>query len=738
MKTIAFASRHEASGQGADRFFMSKHIRAITMITLLALGLGGLFVLLVLPAPVLLPLPRPTADAGRAWVVSLSNTKNYLSRIQQVFYYYNPPGEQFNNSVILLEDGQPLPQPGSRRQDIRDFGAGRYSHLGNRLWFSTLRNDDPASNGRIYEIEIHAQPKYKVYRITLICLLGFIILAFLSLILKMKSLLSARCCDFKTAWDKCFPARIWRAFPRPETTGCFGFQAEKGVLGSVFWTRQMPCLVGVMLLALMGSYFRAYNGVVDWRDAVGYQAFGRSIVEHGTPPTSPLPYSMFLESVKEGSGPSYAGYLKYPSLGFQLFIGELGKWRGDYSQTNGLLVSAFFNVLFSVVLFAFSFEVTRNRFLSFSLVAACLAHRLVMDLAGRPLTDICLLFFLFAALWPMSKGKSLLSGFIFGLGYLFREVGIIYLPVLPLASPKSTTWRGYARSLFVVGCGYAFGLAVYQGILVMFQGGSPTISERSYYLDWFIGGIGEFDLQKLSLFFRSIEFYTKYANPPGQFGFWGFALLMTIVFRYTSDLGRRLVFIGLWGLFATSAIMVLRYDYPVDAYRYAALASCLFWSAVIMAVNRFRGRRLWFPVLLAVVIFLSLPEYVNMRALRALSQPREALAHITAPMRAKMRLGQLLKPDSKILSHNSMMDELIYNNPVLVRLPDYETWRTSKGNEHFDGITFSAIYYDDIPDSWPISGDILEDSHGVRFLRFKGFGDALDDMEPDYVLFLRE
>ncbi len=52
----------------------------------------------------------------------------------------------------LLEDGQELPFPHSSHDDIREFGAGRYSHWGDAVFFSSSDNSDPAKNGRRYSV----------------------------------------------------------------------------------------------------------------------------------------------------------------------------------------------------------------------------------------------------------------------------------------------------------------------------------------------------------------------------------------------------------------------------------------------------------------------------------------------------------------------------------------------------------------------------------------------------------
>jgi hypothetical protein len=54
--------------------------------------------------------------------------------------------------LTLFEDGQELPYPHSSHDDIRELGAGRYSHWGDAVFFSSSDNIDPAKNGRRYSV----------------------------------------------------------------------------------------------------------------------------------------------------------------------------------------------------------------------------------------------------------------------------------------------------------------------------------------------------------------------------------------------------------------------------------------------------------------------------------------------------------------------------------------------------------------------------------------------------------
>lgn len=69
-----------------------------------------------------------------------------------------PPGDTdeqpMRSTLILFEDGKPIGPAHTQHALIRRFGAGRYSHWHNRLFFSTSDDSDPNSNDRCYSVAV--------------------------------------------------------------------------------------------------------------------------------------------------------------------------------------------------------------------------------------------------------------------------------------------------------------------------------------------------------------------------------------------------------------------------------------------------------------------------------------------------------------------------------------------------------------------------------------------------------
>jgi len=62
-----------------------------------------------------------------------------------------PDGQQCS-PVFLFEDDRQLTFPHSIHDDIRRRGAGRFSHWGDCIYFSTSDGSDPNRNDRLYRV----------------------------------------------------------------------------------------------------------------------------------------------------------------------------------------------------------------------------------------------------------------------------------------------------------------------------------------------------------------------------------------------------------------------------------------------------------------------------------------------------------------------------------------------------------------------------------------------------------
>ncbi len=78
-----------------------------------------------------------------------------------------PGDKQGKSPCVLLEDGQPLPRPGSSHRQIIELGRGRYSHwTETTLYFSASDSSDPRKNHRRYELVSKEYFIHKLAKVT--------------------------------------------------------------------------------------------------------------------------------------------------------------------------------------------------------------------------------------------------------------------------------------------------------------------------------------------------------------------------------------------------------------------------------------------------------------------------------------------------------------------------------------------------------------------------------------------
>ncbi len=121
-------------------------------------ALGGLIILaqvafyllqVVAPTVNLTFIPTQMAsDSGLAVVVPLEASTSYPFRLSS-------DAEASGSSLVLLENGHLLGPAHVLHQEIRDLGAGRYSHWQDTVRFSASDGSDPRSNGRRYTAVVH-------------------------------------------------------------------------------------------------------------------------------------------------------------------------------------------------------------------------------------------------------------------------------------------------------------------------------------------------------------------------------------------------------------------------------------------------------------------------------------------------------------------------------------------------------------------------------------------------------
>jgi len=89
-------------------------------------------------------LQRARQDSGQCWI----------AEVPADTVAGDEAGMPSKSTLRLFEDGKELGPWRSTHDDIRQFGAGRYSHWQNEIYFSTSDGSDPVSNGRTYQLVV--------------------------------------------------------------------------------------------------------------------------------------------------------------------------------------------------------------------------------------------------------------------------------------------------------------------------------------------------------------------------------------------------------------------------------------------------------------------------------------------------------------------------------------------------------------------------------------------------------
>ncbi|MGD9496789.1 MAG: putative Ig domain-containing protein [Armatimonadota bacterium] len=101
--------------------------------------------------PVIAPAQQPKRFPVPPGAIQPENGFCYIAGMD-----FGEEGDKFTSGqsqLLLFEDGRPLGPAHALHADIREKGAGRYSHWTREaLYFSASDNSDPRSNGRTYEV----------------------------------------------------------------------------------------------------------------------------------------------------------------------------------------------------------------------------------------------------------------------------------------------------------------------------------------------------------------------------------------------------------------------------------------------------------------------------------------------------------------------------------------------------------------------------------------------------------
>lgn len=469
------------------------------------------------------------------------------------------------------------------------------------------------------------------------------------------------------------------------------------------------CLLLVTALACLAAFFQLTGQpFTDWADAVSYQATGKYFIEHRQLMPAPLSADEYLTS---GAADFGKGVINYPNFAFSTLVGLLGWLRGDYSLMNGVLSGLAFTVLLGIACYAMMYSLERSHSMAVAFAFAILFQRVILATTARPLSDITLLFFFALAVFASMKDRLFLSGLALGIGYLFREHALMFLPFMPFLSPRTTSLR-----LFITGC-----LRTVAAFL-------PFLLANNLYYRWILDGHTQPDYyltayaswvdrwltpEAMGRLFSHLRFYW------GEFGLIlrVFILWAAIRFFKLTPLQKACFMVGLLLSFIPCFMWTAHHKVPI---RYGIYTILLFHVAIATMLPRARYREAAYVVIAIVAVFQNLPKSVNEVGLAALASPTHAISQVARELVAPMRMGEVFEANSAILTDDPALTYLTLDNPVAITAPPYEHFLEQKGNERFDGIVLRKR-----ATGWDKAPTLITDNHGVSFQRVTPAQDAL-------------
>lgn len=466
-----------------------------------------------------------------------------------------------------------------------------------------------------------------------------------------------------------------------------------------FGSHALPVFCCLLAAAAVAFLSICLNGADEWVDAVRYMAAGKSIVLNGKFSPEALGYAEFIS---QGAAAYGAIAHHYPGPGFTVTIGWLGLLRGDFSLVNPLLLNFFVALGTGLVLYALGFALLKKRWLSVVFVLLVFLHREYIDNAGRPLTDMSLLFFMSAAALAQVRGHTAAAALIFGFSYLFREVGILFLPLLPLLAPGPLSFKGYCKHCFF----YALALLPF---FLLGRAANACFTYGDQYSDFYLN-FSRFLAATLSL--ESIPYLLNHLYILLK-STAGLPLLGTAIFwRTAPDTARRLCLAGV--VYCLMVCVLTAYSISMPERYFLPALPFLTLAALAAGHSYDRGKSIAATLLCIVLLVVGGRNYRMPGIALNLFGSGASIAGTFDMLHAPMRLAPLLPPGSALLSESQLGD---YAAPdcVQVNLPRYEDFVAH------DNKNVAAVMLYRPHDGWKdAAGEkLISDAFGNVFVKFE-------------------
>lgn len=225
-----------------------------------------------------------------------------------------------------------------------------------------------------------------------------------------------------------------------------------------------------VLIACLGFSWNLYSSSgSDDQDGINYECAAHSMMNNHSYMRWRFPYASLSES-----GPVFNGYFPYPNYAYIFTVGVLGKVRGVWDVSNGLIVSFIFNILVTLAAATLMYRLSRDALLTALFAIALQAAPIFRQTSVLPMTELCLIFFFTLSLMQAMEGRLFLSGVLLGVGYLFRGQALLFVPYLPLVWLGCRSVKSYVKGGFLAGVGFLPFFLFVWGMKYVLARGLPT------------------------------------------------------------------------------------------------------------------------------------------------------------------------------------------------------------------------------------------------------------------------
>ncbi|MDL2267854.1 hypothetical protein LJC46_07715 [Desulfovibrio sp. OttesenSCG-928-G15] len=377
----------------------------------------------------------------------------------------------------------------------------------------------------------------------------------------------------------------------------------------------------------------------------------------------------------------------------------LGLLRGDFSLINSLWLTFAFSTAAGGVLYAMAFLLVKDRLLSVIFVLLVFLHRDMLDNVGRPITDMTMFFFVCCAALAQLRGKVWVSALLFGCGYLFREVIILFFPLLIFLNPKTTNLRTYCKNGLICFVVFLPFFLIARFANTLFDYGN---SAQDFYLHFtqYLLSVVSFEwlgnlLNHIRIFFKQVALIPL--------------LLCVCFWKRISVPGKRMMVVGL--LYGLIVCVLCSYTRSMPE-RYFLPSIPLLTLAALTAVVAFSEKKRIATGILCIALLIA-----SGRVYRSPALLRTALADGKTPItaarltQAPMHAAQVFLPGSVLLSYGQGL--YVAPDAVHVMLPPLEEFMAAD-NRNIDGVLLMTTR-----GSWKtmLAEDSFTDSHGNTFTK---------------------